>query len=380
MNSKRCLVTGWLVLAVATLPALAQEVDLQKALDKPVTVSVDDAPIGELFGRLSTETGVKIVIDPDTMALLPYGPQTRLRVRMTNATLRNALTPTLEQPGLLAPQALRWTIEGDAVRIVPSEALYRLGKRATYDELTILGTIYSTKLQPVSEGSPGVLDQLRKASGASELRLVGSDGTAPTAAAIEKANAVLPANGATWLDALAGKGQTWFVQGDDIIILSRREQVERQLARNVSIKYQNAQLADVLLDLARLARLSLTMEPGVLAGVPAATRNSFNLTMSDATVAQALEVISGATGLKFARTDEGLRVEPTARSATAETGPAQPRPRFFVRMSIPGPEGSNIEVFLRPEELPPDVLDRIEREKQKFIERLSEPATQPARQ
>jgi hypothetical protein len=48
-------------------------------------------------------------------------------------------------------------------------------------------------------------------------------------------------------------------------------------------------------------------------------------------------------------------------------------------MTIPGPDGSNIEVFLRPEELPPEVIERIEAEKQKFIERLSQPTSAPAR-
>ena len=105
--------------------------------------------------------------------------------------------------------------------------------------------------------------------------------------------------------------------------------------------------------------------------LPRETRESFNLRMADASIAEALEVISGATGLQFVRTPEGaIRVEASETlkndaEAIAERG--RTRSRFFVRMTLPGPHGTQIEVFMRPEELPDDILEQIEKAKAKFI-------------
>jgi hypothetical protein len=354
----------------------AQGEDLQRALDKPVSINIEAAPITEVFERLGEQTGVQFILDPDTLALLPYGAQTRLKVTMTNATLRKALTPTLKSPGLLAPQGLAWRVDGNAVRIIPSDALYRLGRRATYEELTVLGTVYSSRIEPVDKAGP-VIEQLRKITDIPELRLV-LHNPEDAEKAIATANKALPATAAQWLDALThGRGWTWLVRDDDLVVLERRAQVIRQLATRVSIKYENADLSTVLLDLARMARVTLRMEPGVLNSVPPAARDNFNLTMSDASVTQALEMVSGATGLQFTPTNEGIRVEAT-QEATPTTGPAtRQRARFFVRLTIPGPDGTNIEVFMRPEELPPDVLKIVETEKEKMIENLRA-TTQPA--
>ena len=220
-------------------------------------------------------------------------------------------------------------------------------------------------MEPVATRS-SVMEQLRGATGVPELRLVAPAGAQEKLdAAIERANAVLPGTAAEWLDALThDQGWTWLVRGDDVVVLERRAQVQRQLEKRVSLKYENTELSEVLLDLARMARVTLAMEPGVLNQVPAATRHNFNLTMSDASIAQALEVVSGATGLVFVRTGEGLRVE-AGHGAQTTTAPTEQRQRapYFVRMSFPGPDGASIEVFLRPEELPPDIQARIEQEK-----------------
>ena len=97
------------------------------------------------------------------------------------------------------------------------------------------------------------------------------------------------------------------------------------------------------------------------------------LKMTDATIAQALDVITGATGLEFIRSPEGLRVRASEELKQPPVRPAEPeraRSPFFVKMSLPGPDGSAIEVFLRAEELPPDIVEAILAEKAKLIERL----------
>ena len=368
------------VLAAAVSAAWAQPAGgLQQALDRPVNLTVADAPIGEVFNRLTKDSGVRFIIDPDTLESLPYGDQTRLAVTLKNVTLRNALTP------MLAPQALQWATDGEAVRIVPTEGLSRMCRRATYDELRALGFMYSAKLVPTSEGGP-MIDQLRKASGNKNLDVI-FHVEADKAAALAQADRALPGTAAAWLDRLAaGKNWTWYLWGDDIIIIDRFKQVQRQLQRLVSLRYQNDKLITVLLDLARKAHVELTLEAGVLNLLPIETQTNFNLIMADATVAQALEVISGATGLKFTPSAEGIRVEASdvLRGTPGAAGGSVRKIPFFVKMTVPGPGGQPLEVYCRPEELPSGMSEYIQAQKDQYLDKLkadwlkAHPATQPA--
>jgi len=369
MSQGRLIYTAVVVLlAVAARPARAQSdgADLQVALDKPVNIEIDDAPITEIFSRLQEATGVKFKIDPDTLECLPYGRRTRVQVKLKNVTLRKALTP------MLASQALQWEIDGRSVRIRPGEALYRMCCRATFEEWTILGKLHTVKLRPTREGGD-VVAQLRAATSRPKLRLFFHVET-DRQAARDRAERVLPGTGAEWLNAIChGRGWTWFVRGDDIVILKKVMQIERQLQRKVSLRYQSSPLATVLLDLARKARVKLMMDPGVMNYLPSNTRQVFTLITVDAPIAQALQVISGQTGLEFITTQEGIHVAASdgLRNEVAAAGQRfRKRPRFFVRMSLAGPGGTNIEVFMRPEELPKDVLKLIEKRKDQLIEKL----------
>lgn len=355
-------------LHLAVLPAAGQitAISLQKALDKPVDLTIEDAPIAEVFRRLSAKTGVEFIIDEHTMACLPYGDQTRVAVRLKNVTLRKDLSR------MLAPQALQWSIKQAAVRIVPSEGLARMCRRASYDELRTLGMIYSQRLKPVDQGV--VIDQLRKITGNKDLRLsfqlAGAAG-ADTKQAQAEADRALPGTAAQWLDRLCrGRSWTWYLWGDEIVILPWKSQVQRQLQQQVSLRYQNEKLMTVLLDLARKARLTLEMDPGVMNYIPSLKRTNFNLIMADASIAQALEVISGATGLKFLRTEAGLRVAPSEKLIEAGMQRDRRRTPFFLKISVPGHAGSSIEVFMRADELPDEVVQHVLAEKDKLIEKM----------
>ncbi len=374
MRRLKCTYLALTVLLVAaTSPVAAQQgsVNLHRALDRPIQLQLPDATIAEVFAELEKLTGVKFVVEQDALDCLPYGDQTRLQVTLKNLTLRKALSP------MLAQQALRWEVDGDLIRIRPTNALYRLCRRATYDELVLLGKLHSQQLKPTAEGGP-VVEQLQKLSGLKELRIRFHLKT-DTDAAHKRAERVLPNTPAAYLETLChGQDWTWVVRGDNIIIVEKLLQVRRQLEQKVSLRYQNSELLTVLLDLARKGRVRLSMAPGVMNYLPASTQRSFNLVMADASIAQALEVISGATGLEFIQTPEGIRVEASEslRSEVQATTQRRRRSaRFFVRMTLPGPGGANIEVFMRPEELPPDVLEQIEKAKEQFIRQLrSEPA------
>lgn len=362
-----CSMTAALLIA-ASGESLAQQeaVRIQQALDKPIELVVPDAPIGEVFRRLSAVSGIRFAVDPSTLDCLPYGDQTRLEVKLKNVTLRKALSP------MLAQQALQWAIEDDLIRILPSEALSRMGRRATYDELVVLGKLYSSKL-PIPAKGETVIDQLRKVVGNEDLKLL-FHGRIDEQAAMTRADRALPCAAAVWLDMLCHANNcTWYLREDKIIVLTRTQQVRRQLRKSVSLHYQNAELVTVLLDLARQGRFKLMMDPGVMNMLPSNTRSAFNLDMSRATIAQAFDVIGGVTGLKFTPGDDGVSVEASEALKKRTDGPARPRrrrPSFLIKIIVPRKDGSHMEIFLLPDELPPEVLKTIEAERDKLLEEL----------
>lgn len=369
-----------IVLAASAAWAQRGAVSIQQAMDKPISLTVSDSTVGEVFKKITDLTGVRFILGDDTLEYLPYGDQTRLAMKLDSITLRKALTP------MLAPQGLQWILEDDAVRVFPSEPLYRIGRRATYDELRLLVSLQGLTLQPVDKAGD-VLSQFRKLTGDKEPPKLVFHAAGDRAAALQKAERALPCTAEQWLDALCqGQSWTWYVSGNEVVIVERLQQVNRQLQKRVSLNYQSAKLLDVLTDLAHKGRLQLEMDPGVLSLLPADVQNSFNLIMSDATIAQALQMISGVSGLKFTPTAEGVRVDASDTLAARGAPTSQPkkRPPFFVKMAMPSVNGTAIEVYWTPEELPDDVVDAIQAQKPEFMKQLREslkknaPASMPA--
>ncbi len=357
---------------------------MQVALDKPVKLDLNEVPIGQVFQKLTQASGVQFVIDHEAYDLLPYGDQTRLVVNIPNITLRNALSQ------MLLPLGMEWVIEKNAVRIMPTAPLVRLTRRATYEELAALGNILTKKVLPIEQGG-AVLDQLRAKTGQKDMDLTFR--TRPEKGQKElafiNANRALPCTGAQWLDMFCqGRGWTWYVSGDDIVIIEKKDQIERQLQRKVTLKVRGANLTDIMLDLAHQARVLLDMDPGVMTYVPADTREKFTLLVTDATIAQAFEAISGNTGLNFVLEDNGLRVEASEQLKkayeAANGGTTTRRSPFFIKRSIALSDGTTVEVYFRAEDVPAGLQEAIEAEKAKLIKEMCKkynvPATQPATQ
>lgn len=376
---KRFLIVNLAVAVVAFLPTFAagqESVSLQRLLDRPVSVEAKDLPIGKIFEKLQAASGIEFIVDHDTLDVLPYGDQTRLSARIKNATLRTALTPILSVP------ALQWEIVGEKVRIIPSEPLYRMCRRATYDELLLLGKMHTEKVTP-AEGEDA-LQAIKRTLGAKDLDIFfhTKDEQDVKDKAFKRAASALPGTAVAYFDRLChGNGWTWYLSGDRVMIRDKVSQNKRQLEKQITLKYTNAELVTVLADLAHASRLKLTMKPGVLQYLSDEVKSNFNLTMSEASVAEALEVISGATGLIFKPTEDGLLVDASEELVEKGTrgGGSRNRSPFFVKLSVPGPNGTIYEVFLRSDELPEDVVKAIEAEKQKFIDSVrknAEPNTE----
>jgi hypothetical protein len=332
-----------------------------------------------VFDRLEKEVGVEITLDDDAIEFLPYGEQTRLKVTLKNIKLSKALGRVLSQQGLT------WQREGDAIRILPTGALYRLGRRTSFDELRLLGAVHATRI-----GAETPPDEVRKAlasaAGLEEVSLefrvsphrLKNGLAAAKTDALKRAGMALPGTGADWLEMLChGMDWTWYCRGEEIVILDKAAQVERQLQKQVSVKYRKAKLQDVLFELAGKARVELRMSPGVMRHVPEGIKDSLNLIMEEATVSQALQALSGATGLKFTPTAKGLKVEASEAikaDGDGEERRRRERPPFFVRLSMPLKDGTNVDVFMRPDDMPEEVVQYILKRKADMVRSLEEEA------
>ena len=367
MRQWNALMVG-LALAALTAPVAAQglaDERIQKQLDTVVNFEATNLPIEGVFSQLGSKAGIPFVVDADTLQFLPYGSQTSLDVRFKDVRLRDALTK------LLAEQALTWHVDDGSVHVVPTASLYRMNRRATFDELALLSKIQTTRLES-SEKGKAPLEQLREATGSSSLRLVWHvDGDQD--AALRRAEFRLPGPAVDWLDMLThGQDWTWYLSGDTLMVLPRAQQVQRQLQTRTSLRHRGAKLVDVLLELAETARVDLKMEPGVLTYLPEQTRENVNLIMADATVEQALEVISGATGLQFTTVSQGIRVtasESLKSQPTMVQAPERKRPPFFLKLSIPFGDGT-AEVFYPADDLPEDVATAILKKRGDLIEAI----------
>lgn len=350
--------------AVLALLAPARAGSLQAGLDTPLSVSLDQTPIDEVFARLGKLGGVEFDIAEDVYAFLPYGRKTRLNVSMDEISLRRAL------PTLLASQGLDHSLADDEVHIVPAEPLVRMARRATYEELRLLGALMTTRVDRPADSLGEALTL------AGPLKGLDAPGLSQAArkAAVARANQALPATLAQWLDRYGAEADlTWYLDGQTVHFLSRRKQLDRQMQRVVSLRYQNAPIDQVLRDLAAKAHTRLQFQPGALNLLPESTQKNFTLIMADATIDQALETIAGSTGLEFQIRSDGLVVKPSVYLEVV-TGSDRPRrrgrPAFVIERTIPTPGGEPIRILVLPEEVSPQLERAIRADAEKALDAI----------
>lgn len=372
------VLAGLLLTAGAAFAQGGTDLILQ-ALDEPVSLDISEAPITEVLRQIHEQTGLRVILSDEAAARLPHGGQTRLRLQARNATLRQALERIIQ------PVSLRMEVTPTGVVLHPSDELLRIGRRPTFNELAILAALAGEPLEP---GAP-VEQQLRKITGDPRLQVLWH---AIDPAAQQRAQArggQVLAGGATgkeYLDAAThGANLTWYVWDDTIMILPREMQAMRQLDTRVTLRYQNQRLLDILNDLARQAHLELTMEPGVLNYLPPERRENVTLLLGEQTVQQALEAISGATGLEFRPDGLGIRVMASDELVRQATGRPRTRPAYILRTTVTTPEGRQYDVYFRPEELPPEMDEQVRSAMDDELQRIwqrygydGSPATEPS--
>jgi len=83
--------------------------------------------------------------------------------------------------------------------------------------------------------------------------------------------------------------------GQNIVVVAKEDQVNRQLDRTISVRFNAAEVGQVLTELSLGAGVDFSIEPGQLQRVPADFRR-ITLVLDNARIREALEDIRGVTG------------------------------------------------------------------------------------
>jgi hypothetical protein len=272
---------------------------INEALDQPVKLTLDTV-LPKAMATIGDKTGVRIEADPAVWDLLPWGEQTNIKAKIENQTLRAALDAMAQRLGLVT------VLKAQAVELQPMPALRRLGRRATDVELEALDLLSRTQLALKNNEKPTV-EQLVEAVDA-RLQEVKPDFAVEFRRrdALPLTQPVPVSRNATVAEALEALARetnaTWYPWGRSIVVLPREMQVRNnQLGRTVSIRYTGVDIAQVLLELSKASGVPFEIEAGAIQRIPADSRN-VSLILDNATVAEALETISGFTGLDWFQT------------------------------------------------------------------------------
>ena len=361
-------------------PALAAAPDgsalINEALDQPVILKLNTV-LPKAVKSIADQTGVKVEVDAAVWDLLPWGEQTNIDVTFDKQTLRAGLEAVATRLGLTM------VLKGQAVQLQPVPALRRLGRRATDKEIDALYLLSTTPLDNLPAGGKEnvTVDKLVEAVDA-KLQQVRPD----LAVEFRRRDLVQPdqivsvARNATMADALEALARetsaTWYPWGRSIVVLPREMQVRNnQLGRPIDLRFDGVDIAQVLLELQHASGVAFEIEPGAIERVAPESRR-VTLILNPATVQQALEAISGFTGLEYVVKGDGLYI--WNQSAGGPSPVADPAVGMIQL-------DNGVQVMLRRSQLPPDVQEYIDFRKNKAIDNLRQmmkdegfkPSTQP---
>lgn len=343
----------------ASLRAAEQdsEIALQRALDQPLTLSLQGTALSEAFKQIAAAGKIPLQIDPACYELLPYGETTRVSVDFKQSKLRDALDV------LLIPVGLQTAVTANAVMIRPSSPLRHIGKRADWEELKLLKELWSSPdLKAPASGAFNLADAVRAAiEGRKDLILpIPGEANGMLSQAQQQAMDQIARQPMTAYRALDTycqlTGNIWFVEagplvggptGGKIVIMPPRAWINRQLDRPIQISRTGQSLEVIVNDLTNASGIRFVPEPGLYAAVPVVTLRSDN-----STVRQTLEALAGATRIAFDIREDSVLLR---MAAGPGEGPARPD-AIIGKISVPmGPTANSplMDVYIHESDLTP---------------------------
>lgn len=344
---------------------------INQELDKPVDLELNDM-LPAAMRAIQDRTGVRIEAENDVWDLLPWGERTNISAKVQNQTLRQALAAITQKLGLT------FRLGDDAVIIEPMPALKRMGRRSSVQELQILDRL-ATEPMPKLTGPGNVrailtaidlqLDAL-KAPFAIEDRLD----------ADTRSKIVNVRRNGSMLDALEEITKqtraTWYPFGKTAIVLPKESLVREMLSKTLTMRYNGAEIGQVLEDLRKRAGVAFEIEPGAIQRIPSEFR-TVRVFWDNVTVQQALESLKGFAGIDYQVNDRGVTI-------TNPTPPAAGGANIADPVIAMVPLENNVTIFLRESQVPPELRGYLQFRLKRTVDELRQmaiaekfPLTQP---
>jgi hypothetical protein len=353
----------WLAFPSLLIDALDTRALIEQALDEPTRIVLENARLDDAIARLTEQTGVRVVMSPDVMALVPYGASTTIqRVEIAHIPLREGLAQ------LFDPLGMTFEVRGDHVAVIPKPAILCLGRTPSWDEVDLLARLGS--LQPGT--TPAALDELKPLV---QFQINAPDPWAQLSQAIRTVGAG-PADQVLTV-ACANLGWAWCLSQDRVAITSIEQQTRRMLQQTITTRIANQSLFDVLNEISLGVHVPIRLESG--APIP----RSYSIDVSNAPAERVLDKIAAETGLAYliesggvvfysvseARSSHAPAVRPASFATPASGNPSDP---WFCKIVVQIENGQSVEFPLRESEVPSDIREFRERAKNRVFEMIRE--------
>ncbi|MFQ5591436.1 MAG: hypothetical protein ACE5HE_09765 [Phycisphaerae bacterium] len=333
---------------------------IESALDEPVRIALSNITLRDALKSITDQSGVRIVMPPEAMALVPFGDATVIeRVEIVDIPLREGLGR------LFQPLGMTFEVRDDHVEVVPKAGLRCLGRRPTWEELETLAA-----------EEPGVdADALAGLRSRVQFRVPVRSGWAMLADAVRDVGAGSADEVLT--TACTNLGWAWCVSGKRIVVTSRTGQLSRMLERPISLRMNYTALIDVLQEVGHQAGVSVRIDPGALASLPRNVRQSFILNAENKPADEVLDTIAANTGLGYLIEPDGVLFYSVANvGASSATGVGSQRASglradpYVGKVVVPLEDGTTVEWLVRESELDPDLRRRRRSDLDKAFEQL----------
>jgi hypothetical protein len=314
MRRPICLMILCTLLPLAPVSARAEEMSalIGQAMDQqlPKPELKFDGTLPEAISKFADLTGVRIEADDSVYDALPWGDLTTFHAVFHHQTLRQALDAICQKLGL------EFDLQEQSVELRPIPALSRLGRRSTVEELAALDYLSRTEFQtdqltwPADKLLAAIDSQLAKSPYAIENRAFDPQDQTPVN--ISRHTSLADALEEISIQTHA----TWYPWGHTLVVLKKSDQIRNQLARRITLRAGGQDISDVLLQLSQRSGLTFQFQPGAIQKIPPQFR-TIRLALDNATIEQALQSLSGFTGLGYVVTDQGIYIWYAAPSAPA---------------------------------------------------------------
>lgn len=330
---------------------------INEALDKPIELSVDTT-LPQALKAIEEKTGVPLRATPQVYEMLPWGEQTKLTAKISNQTLRQALTAITGKLGL------RFSVGDDAVELRPIPALARLARRVTLEELSAIDELSS---RPYTDG--GETPTLERIAKNLDKTLQEAHSNFGVENRLNDESARQPVRlprGVNYLEALDELNRqtraTWYPIGKNIVIASKQELNQTLLNRPLTMRFNGVDVSQVLTELSRRSGVDFEIEPGAVQRIPPESRN-VRLVLENVSTKTALENIAGYTGLGFVQREDGVYLWNPAANPVARR---PDRVLGIVQLE------NGLQILLPENELPSDVQQYLKSKKEETIKTLRE--------